>query len=94
MKLRALAEKASQLPILEFDWAGEEQIYNNANIKSHKSLVDHIAKLRYRMQLQTSAIVEIMNAYNLLRELILDADIEDAFSLSPSQIISKKLKSR
>ena len=92
MKLRVLAEKAAQLPILKFDWTGEDQIYED--VKTHKNLVEYVGKLRYRMQLQTSAIVEIMNAYNLLRELILDAEIDDAFSLLPSHFVGKKLKSR
>lgn len=78
MKLRELAKKAAQLPELEFDWAGPEQL-NDQLVKSEFDeigIIDYIIALKHRMLKQSIAISELTKAYNQLRELILDAEIE------------------
>ena len=78
MKLRELAKKAAQLPELEFDWAGPEQI-NDQLVKSELevgNVIEYILALKSRMSQQSIAIAELTKAYNQLKKIILDTEIE------------------
>ncbi len=79
MNLKTLAKKASRLPEIEFDFAGVERWHPEVfkkEVKDLKSVIRYIDNLRGRMEEQSDAIKSLAEAYEKLREIILEADIE------------------
>ena len=75
-----LAEKAAKLPKVEFNFAGVEHYCSgvtNEALKDLPSTIEYIKKMKKRMWEQTQATQELIDAYNALRNVILEADIED-----------------
>ena len=79
MNLRKLAELASDLPKITFDWAGPEQYCDNVikDIIEREGIENYIKLLASRMGEYSKALNRITELYSKLRELILDARIED-----------------
>ena len=79
MKLKKLAEKAAKLPDLEFKWGGEEQWHFEVfdrKINDLKSSIEYIKKLKSRISQQSIMIHDLVDAYQAIRDVILEADVE------------------
>lgn len=65
MKLKDLSKKAARLPELSFTWSCDGHLSND----------DTIIALKNRTAEHSIAIANIVDAYNQLKEVILEADI-------------------
>ncbi len=79
MKLKDLAEKAARLPDLDFDWSGPEQYHPDVFLSETNDLPSlriYVEKLKDRIADQSRAIMRLKKGYEILRDIILEADIE------------------
>ena len=79
MKLKDLAEKATRLPDLDFDWSGPEQYHPDvfsSETNDLPALRIYVEKIKDRMADQSRAIVQLKKAYEILRDIVLETDIE------------------
>ena len=75
MKLKNLAKKAARLPELSFDWGGVEH-YRDETINDN-TIMKYILAIKTRTTEHSKAIADIVDAYNQLKDIILETDIED-----------------
>lgn len=83
MKLAELARKASKLPDIDFEWPGPEQFsdYNfQEATKTHDDLVKYVDGLRQKMASYSMALHDLAGAYRQMRDLMLEAEVEDGHS--------------
>jgi len=79
MQLKKLAEKATKLPELEFDWTGEEQWARetfDCEITDLPRSIAYIKILKERISAQSFMIHDLVEAYKGVKDVILKADVE------------------
>jgi len=79
MNLKTLAKKASNLPNLEFNWAGIEQWHPEVfsrEITDLPSAIEYIQKLKERVAAQSFILKDLADAYMKLKDIMLEAEIE------------------
>ena len=79
MKLVELAEKAAALPrFIKFDFAGPERFHPEVfarEVRDLPSAIAYIDRLRARMEEHSNAIMELADAYEKMRELLLAFEV-------------------
>lgn len=80
MKLSQLAKMAADLPTLDFNWPGPEQWHADnfdRNVADFDAMKEYVDALRHRIGEQSVALSKICEAFNQLRDAVLEARIED-----------------
>jgi hypothetical protein len=79
MRLATLAQKARELPDLDFEWGGPEQWHDEVFDRCITTLpeaINYINDLRKRMAVQSHAISSLKDAYEKMKDIILEAEVE------------------
>lgn len=79
MNLKTLAEKAANLPDLDFEWAGVEQFHPEVfdrEITDMPSVIGYVRELKERIAKQSMILHDLSAAYMKLKDIILETEIE------------------
>ncbi len=80
MKVSDLARLAARLPEINFEWGGPECWHEDVfkrQVTDLPTMISYVEALKARAQAQTLAILELKMAYETLREIILEAEVDE-----------------
>ena len=78
MNLKQLAQMASDLPDLKFDYTGAEQFHPelfNRTVTDLPSVIEYVRQLKDRVATQSLMLKDLSDAYTKLRDIILEAEL-------------------
>lgn len=81
MKLADLAKKANALPAMDFNWAGHEHWHDDVfdrEVQTLPQAITYIKALKERMGAYALALHSLTEAYEKMRDIMLEADISDS----------------
>lgn len=78
MKLSDLARKANRLPDLDFEWGGPECWHDDVferQVQTLPEAIDYIKELKVRMEDHAGALRSVIEAYQCLKDIMLEAEV-------------------
>ncbi len=80
MKLSDLARRAARLPVIDFEWGGPESWHEavfKRTVTDLPTVISYVEALKVRAQAQTLALLKLKEAYETLRDLLLEAELDE-----------------